>query len=330
MTQAGPFPVGVTTLVFTKPSVTTGAPRPLVTDIWYPAKPGTGTSESLGRRDAKVLRRHWPLVIFSHGNCDLADTSSFLTKALASWGFVVAGPAHFGDTPSDGLAVCFSPSTEVDSFLNRPADVSFTIDSMLAEAANPSSRFAARLNAKRIGGAGWSFGGLTTILVAQQEPRVRAALSLAGGAAAFIKTGGITIATMVQGGELDTIVPFPLEQAAYTLLGGPRFLVEILNIGHSAFADMCAEQIPPDCPPNCPPCPPDCSPALPPCIAGSITQDEAHRLVERFAVPFFLRYLGHQKLFGRLLTQDRVAGVVVQAQPRRPSSPSGAFLNENE
>ena len=50
--DARAFPVGVTTLTFTKTSVTTGAPRPLATVVWYPAAARTGSPEALGLRDA--------------------------------------------------------------------------------------------------------------------------------------------------------------------------------------------------------------------------------------------------------------------------------------
>lgn len=53
---AGRFPVGVTTITFTKTSVTTGAPRVLPTVVWYPAVARTGVPEPLGRRDAKLRR----------------------------------------------------------------------------------------------------------------------------------------------------------------------------------------------------------------------------------------------------------------------------------
>src|SRR5262249_52764512 len=96
-TKPGPFAVGVTNLTFTKPSVTTGAPRPLDTVVWYPAVPGSGTATPLGRRDATVLRRRSPLLLFSHGLCGFPEQSVFLTAALASWGFVVAAPPHPGN-----------------------------------------------------------------------------------------------------------------------------------------------------------------------------------------------------------------------------------------
>jgi predicted dienelactone hydrolase len=96
-TGPGRFPAGVTTVTFTKNSETTGLPRPLETVIWYPAVEGTGEEEPLGLRDATMRKERWPLVVFSHGSCGIPTQSVFLTRTLATWGFVVAAPPHPGN-----------------------------------------------------------------------------------------------------------------------------------------------------------------------------------------------------------------------------------------
>ena len=111
------YAVGVTTKTFTKTSVTTGAPRVLNTVIWYPAVPKTGTAEALGLRDATVRSKRWPLVIFSHGTCGHPTEATYLTKALAAEGFIVAAMPHPGNTRDDGLS-CHSPTTSLDQDKN--------------------------------------------------------------------------------------------------------------------------------------------------------------------------------------------------------------------
>ena len=54
-TQPGPLPVGVTTVEITTTSVTTGAPRVLATQVWYPAVEGTGTPMGAFLRNADVV-----------------------------------------------------------------------------------------------------------------------------------------------------------------------------------------------------------------------------------------------------------------------------------
>lgn len=298
---AGRFRVGVTTLTFTKTSETTHAPRPLATVIWYPARRGTGTAEALGLRDAAVRRGRFPLVVFSHGTCGRPTEASYLTMALASRGFVVAAPPHPGNTADDGLATCISPGTTVDSALNRVPDVRFTIDAMLAEAADRSSRFARRIRPGAIGISGLSFGGFTTLLAAQQEPRLRAALALVPGGTALLGPKDIAIPTMVIGAERDRVVGFAESEKAYQRLAGPRFLVDLLGANHLSVVDDCLDH--------------DLGVSF--CVAADISQDQAHALALRFAVPFFLHYLANGHTALRPLVRP-VAGVTLVSEPRHP------------
>ncbi len=301
VTQPGRYTVGVTNLTFTKTSETTGARRPLDTFIWYPAVPGTGTATAMGRRDAVVLKGHFPLVLFSHGLCGIPNQSVFLTTVLASWGFIVAAPPHPGNEIIDGFPACVADAG--DSFANRVADIRFTIDSMLFEAERAGSPFAHRLSPHRIGMSGHSFGGQTTLRVALADSRIRAALALAPALISAVEPGQIHIPTMIQGSEKDGLAPFETDsKAAFARLDGPRFLLEILNTGHFAYSDVCAAFL---------------FPGLHDCDPGLLTQDEAHADVLRFAVPFLLRYLAGQRRFAELLTPASAPpGVVLQAVPR--------------
>src|SRR5438876_2366352 len=219
----------------TRTSSTTGQPRPLATVIWYPAKPGTGTAVGGEFRDAAVLRRRWPIVLFSHGSCGIPEQSLFLTVTLASRGFVVVAPPHPGNEFTD-FPACMDPAELVDSYLNRLDDMRFVLDQILVEDDRVGSPFRRKLDRRRIGMSGHSFGGLDTLRVAALDPRVRAALALAP-ARPDLTGGRIKIPTMLEGAELDTLAPFQTDTlAAYALLDGPRFLVEILNAGHFAFS----------------------------------------------------------------------------------------------
>jgi predicted dienelactone hydrolase len=290
--------VGVTTLTFTKTSVTTMQPRPLATVIWYPAVPHTGTPDALGRRDAAVRRGHFPLLVFSHGACGRPTEASYLTMALARRGFVVAAPPHPGDT-ADDLPGCATPDETVDTALNRVPDVVFTLDSMFAQAADRSSRFARRLRPDAVGIGGLSFGGFTTLLATQYEPRFVAALSLVPGGTAFLSKD-ITIPTMVVGAERDHVVGFAESQSAYARVAGPRFLVELLGANHLSVVDDCFNH--------------DLGVSL--CVPGDISQADAHRLVLHYAVPFLERYLAGRHRAGRALGRP-IAGVTLTAEPQR-------------
>src|SRR5262245_8310455 len=269
----GRYTVGVTTITFTKTSVTTSEPRPLTTLIWYPAVPGTGSDDPLGRRDADVVAKQFPWIVFSHGSCGLPSGASYLTTALASRGFVVAAPAHIGNTRDDPN--CARPENFVDSFQNRVPDVRFIVDSMLAENDDQSSRFADRLRADAVGIAGLSFGGYTTLVAAQREPRFSAALVMVPGGVGVIDANDITIPTIIIGSENDHVVGFADSERAYQRVAGPRFLIELLKGDHLSVTNQCA---------------PLCTPGLP--------QEAAHRIVVRSATAFFRNYLLHDRAGG--------------------------------
>jgi predicted dienelactone hydrolase len=257
--------VGITNITYTKAAVGSGAPRPLDTLIWYPAVPGTGTQEPLGWRDADVYPKQFPWIVFSHGSCGRPRESSYLTMALAGRGFIVVAPSHTGNTAADPDCV----ANFGDSLANRVPDVRFIIDSILAENANSSSRFAGRLRADDLGMMGLSFGGYTTLAAAQVEPRLRAAVALVPGGTAVLGPNDITIPMMIIGAENDLIVGFAESEAAYQRVAAPRFLVELLKGNHLAVTDSC----------------------FPLCIPGEIRQEVAHRIVTRNVLSFFRRYL---------------------------------------
>jgi predicted dienelactone hydrolase len=294
------LPIGVTTLTFTKTSVTTGQPRPLVTTIWYPAVKRTGTAETFGLRDAKAKRGRYPLIVFSHGTCGRPTEASYLTMALAREGAIVAAPAHVGNTTDDGLS-CLNSDVFIDSLQNREPDVAFVIDSILAEAGTKTSRFARRIDDDTIGVTGLSFGGFTALRTAQLDPRIDVALVMVPGGSAAI--GTIAVPTMVIGSERDMVVFFRESEAAYAKLAGPRYLVELLAANHLSVVDACDQGLA----------------NLDLCVPADISQEEAHRLVLNYALPFFRRYLLSTKrpvlrAADKMLT-TQIDGVVLTAQP---------------
>src|SRR5262245_3151678 len=292
-------PVGVTTILFTKTSVTTGAPRPLPTLVWYPARARTGTPDTLGLRDAAVRPGRYPLIIFSHGSCGRNREATYLTEALAAHGFIVAAPPHPGNTADDRTCV----AGFIDSVVNRVPDVRFVLDGMLAQASDRSSRFHRRINTQRLGMTGLSFGGFTTLLAAQREPRFDAAFALVPGGSAALDPGGITIPTLVMGAERDQIVGYQESENVYALLHGPRYLVEILGANHLSAVDDCFNH--------------ELNVDL--CRPQDISQDDAHRLILRYAVPFFQRYLRAARPAEGKITRE-VEGVRLTAEPK-PGTP---------
>ena len=146
-----------------------------------------------------------------------------MTALLASQGFVVIAPPHPGNTINE-FPNCGTPTAQVNSFLERPQDVIFVLDQMLAENTNPVSPFFGALDADRVGMSGHSFGGLTTYLVEAIEPRVKVAIPMA---AAVIGTQSMAVPSLSMLGVLDTRVNNTLIRSVYASSEAPKLLVEI-------------------------------------------------------------------------------------------------------
>lgn len=247
--EAGPFPVGVTTLV-----LGSGA----AVEVWYPAAaPATGTvgydvrdfvppavRELLtadipagyqfpGTRDIEVADGRHPLVLFSHGFSGIRTQSSFLTSHLATWGMIVAAPDH----ASRDLSAVLS-GTATDDRAAAVVDLLATLDLLAAEDATPPSRFAERVDLERVAAVGHSAGGFT-VLGAGLDPRIDGYVSMASGGlepgAPYPDAPALFLA-----GATDAVVPVATAtRPAYDAAPAPAWYVELAATGHNGFDDFC-------------------------------------------------------------------------------------------
>ena len=165
----GPYAVGTMELVVED------AERPLDVTVWYPAlnpenlpeEVTYGASPPLGATELLPVSGHaladaapniddgpFPLVIFSHGLWGFRHSSVYLTEHLASYGFVVIAPDHFGDNMAD-----LGNPDMIDSHIYRPLDVTRLIDFATAE----DSVLQDLIDANQIAVIGHSFGGYTAL-----------------------------------------------------------------------------------------------------------------------------------------------------------------------
>jgi predicted dienelactone hydrolase len=296
--ERGPFEAGVRVITMTKSSVVTpGQPRVLQTVVWYPTAAGAGPIDPSygGVLDAAVdaSAGPYPVLMFSHGSCGYPAQSKFLLPLIAARGYVVVAPPHPGNTLFDGLANCGTQTALVLSALERPADVIFALDQLLAENAAPASDFFGVLDPARVGMMGHSFGGFTTYRVVAQDARFRVAVPLAPAAQG---APPMTMPSLSIIATLDSYVDNDLVRVAYDASAAPKYLVEIANTGHFAFSDGCFPS-------------PDCDPPT------TLTQDEAHLAVLRWVVPFIERHLGGDESFAPFFDLPRPAGVTYEATP---------------
>src|SRR5262249_117572 len=108
--------------------------------------------------DASIATRpsRFPLIMLSHGTGGTAAIVAWLGTALASAGYIVAAVNHPGN---NGLEQ-YTPQG-FTLWWERARDISVVIDQMLVD-----STFGGRIDARRIGAAGFSLGGYTMIELA--------------------------------------------------------------------------------------------------------------------------------------------------------------------
>ena len=292
----GPHPAGVRVVTFTKQSVVNPAqPRPLETIVWYPAAPGAGPVDGQYRAvlDAPPAGGGpFPLVVFSHGSCGYPLQSPFLTVGLATHGFVVAALPHPGNTIFE-FPSCGVPETLVDSAVERPADVRFVLDQILAANADPASPLFGLVDPARVGMMGHSFGGFTTHHVVRQDARFKVAVPLA---AAVLNAPAFLVPSLTMLGQIDGVVNNGAIRNAYAASTAPKYLGEIEHAGHYAFSEGCFPS-------------PDCDPPT------TLTQDEAHALVLRYVVPFLQVHLAGDAAWAPLLAAPAAPGTVLEHTP---------------
>ncbi len=288
------MPVGVVKYEFHDES----REKVITTEIWYPAIADPeanawvyeGVIQGIAVRGAEPDPKYapYPLVVFSHGLGGFRNQSVFLTESLASHRYVVVAPDHNdagafmgGDPVGEILEI------DPDMFTDRPQDVSFLIDEVLARSAGSDAILRGLVDESRIGVMGHSMGGYTSIAVAGAEfnledlkercetetlvacgfidqippgskefnlrdQRVMASLPTAPSSSFFGPEGisQIDIPMMVMGGTVDTVCPFDTEQKAlYQALNPPKYLLEIFEAGHLVFSDYACVLLPdfPEC-----------------------------------------------------------------------------------
>lgn len=150
--------------------------RPLTTEIWYPAHINP-KAKDLGQyqvyfRDGKTQitlqgramrdappnpqQGAYPLVVMAHGYPGNRFLMSPIAENLASKGYVVVAIDHTDSTYSD-------LGNFASTLRNRPLDISFVIDAVLAENQNANSAFKGLIDPNRIALIGYSMGGYGVI-----------------------------------------------------------------------------------------------------------------------------------------------------------------------
>jgi predicted dienelactone hydrolase len=135
-----------------------------------------------------------PIIIFSHGLGGSREGYEYLGRHWAGCGYVSVHLQHLGSDERvwknaagpERMQALRRATLELANTVNRPKDVSFAIDRLLALNSEAESPLKGRLDTKSIGMAGHSYGGFTTMAIAGQEfgpakwadSRVKAAIQM--------------------------------------------------------------------------------------------------------------------------------------------------------
>ncbi len=200
-------------------------PRELMVQIWYPAEPQTGTgkapyhpnieyliaelartfglprmmlsnfnyvrSDSLASAQLSMARRHYPVLLFSHGFNGYRFQNTFQVEELASHGYIVIGIDHSyvstGTVFPDGRVAA---AHRLDHFTKKGlkpvldewvADARFALDQLSRiNADDPEGMFTGRLDLTEVGYFGHSFGGAAAAQTLSVDSRLKAGINMDG------------------------------------------------------------------------------------------------------------------------------------------------------
>ena len=204
-----------------------------------------------------------PVVLFSHGLGGNREGSKFMGEHWAGRGYVAVFLQHPGSDDSvwKGKPLLermpdMNRAASLDNFLLRVQDVPAVLNQLEVWNAETNSPLAGRMNLKKIGMSGHSFGAVTTEAVSGEalpngrqlytDPRITAAIAFspsspkAGSAARAF--GEVKIPWMLMTGTKDT-APIGHETvqsrlAVYPNLKlAPKYEVVLNNAEHSVFTD---------------------------------------------------------------------------------------------
>jgi predicted dienelactone hydrolase len=204
-----------------------------------------------------------PVILFSHGLGGSRKGSTFLGEHWAAQGYVAVFLQHPGsdesvwkNKPVGDRMRAMDQAASLKNFLLRVKDVPAVLNQLELWNADRTNRLAGRLDLKRVGMSGHSFGAVTTEAVSGEalpvggkrftDPRIKAAVIFSPSApragSADRAFGAVNIPWLLMTGTRD-IAPIghadmKSRLAVYPALhGAPKYEVVLYNAEHSAFTD---------------------------------------------------------------------------------------------
>jgi len=346
---AGPHPVGVRRALFVDPDrfhAYGDSFRALPTTLWYPALAGSGRPNTLGDfmgelpewaaerleemlggsfsgietlrtsalRDAALDRAGapYPVVLFSHGVSSNGFQSWDQCEHLASHGFIVAAPDHYGSalvTVLEDNVVFFHPMAIFTDLRDRPADVPFLFRELGRVNADPGHFLHQGMDLSRFGVMGHSWGGFTCMAAAARHEFVRA-LAVLAPIVVWPFPEGFGRPFFLLQSDTDDICDASMDsnRRAYEAWSGcradPGICVRLLNAGHFSPSNVCDLMA-------AAPGPDGARKAATPrlgCEPGFMDVDRANRIAGAYLAAFFKAALAGDPRYRRFLEENRFPG----------------------
>ena len=204
-----------------------------------------------------------PVILFSHGLGGNREGSKFLGEHWAARSYVAVFLQHPGsddsiwkDKPVKDVMADMTRATSLDNFLLRVQDVPVVLSQLEIWNAEKKHPLAGRMNLKKIGMSGHSFGAVTTQAVSGEsfpaggqrftDARITAAIAFSPSSpktgSAATAFGAVKIPWLLMTGTKDVA---PIGNASVksrlavypNLMGTPKYEVVLHNAEHSVFTD---------------------------------------------------------------------------------------------
>jgi len=242
---------------------------PLLVDNYKPTQIDLAVKDGKRSRDVPIRvflpkqKTPAPVVLFSHGLGGSREGSAFLGKHWAARGYVAVFLQHPGsdesvwkDNPPAKRMAAMRAAAGLENFMLRVDDVRAVLDQLDQWNRSSGNVLSSRLDMKRIGMSGHSFGAVTTQAVSGQrfvrgagltDSRIKAAVIMSpsgarSGGNATLAFDDVKIPWMLLTGTKDT-APIGAADVASRLsvfpalpIGGKYELV-LYNAEHSAFTE---------------------------------------------------------------------------------------------
>ncbi len=178
----------------------------------------------------------FPVALFSHGFGGYRHQSTFLTTAMASWGFVVAAPEHLSRDLTAVLEGRLSGGqADVD-------DLKQTLLVLAAENVRADSPLAGRIDIDKVGAVGHSAGGGAAFqLAGDPSTNVATVVGLAPALAGDQPVDMLGKPSLTISGTADAILPGERLSAAWQQMSGPKRWATLEGVTHLGFMDNCAQ-----------------------------------------------------------------------------------------